>query len=93
MCILLLESVVIDIPERTVTEVIEVVVQDDAVKQEEEQVECWSVYCEEEPVGFEWEMCSVPLVSISIMFLEPLPAITKTPLHEDADEQDEEQVK
>jgi hypothetical protein len=53
MCILLLESVVIDIPERTVTEVIEVVVQDDAVKQEEEQVECWSVYCEEEPVGFE----------------------------------------
>ena len=53
MCILLLESVVIDIAERTVTEVIEVVVQDDAVKQEEEQVECWSVYCKEEPVGFE----------------------------------------
>jgi hypothetical protein len=38
MCILLLESVVIDIAERTFTEVIEVVVQDDAVEQEEEQV-------------------------------------------------------
>ena len=43
MCILLLESVVIDILERTLfTERIEVVVQDDAVEQEEEQVECWS---------------------------------------------------
>ena len=45
MCILLLESVVIEIPKR-VTEVTEVVVQDDAVEQEEEQVECRS----EEPV-------------------------------------------
>ena len=44
MCIVLLESVVIDILEITiVAEVrIEVVVQDDAVEQEEEQVECWS---------------------------------------------------
>ena len=46
MCILLLESVVIEIPPSKVTEVTEVVVQDDAVEQEEEQVECWS----EEPV-------------------------------------------
>lgn len=46
MCILLLESVVIEIPQSWVTEVTEVVVQDDAVEQEEEQVECWS----EEPV-------------------------------------------
>jgi hypothetical protein len=46
MCILLLESVVIEIPQSKVTEVTEVVVQDDAVEQEEEQVECWS----EEPV-------------------------------------------
>ena len=46
MCILLLESVVIEILICWVTEVTEVVVQDDAVEQEEEQVECWS----EEPV-------------------------------------------
>ena len=39
MCILLLESVVIEIPQSKVTEVTEVVVQDDAVEQEEEQVE------------------------------------------------------
>ena len=39
MCILLLESVVIEIPQSWVTEVTEVVVQDDAVEQEEEQVE------------------------------------------------------
>ena len=39
MCILLLESVVIEISQSKVTEVTEVVVQDDAVEQEEEQVE------------------------------------------------------
>ena len=42
MCILLLESVVTEISQSKVTEVTEVVVQDDAVEQEEEQVECWS---------------------------------------------------
>ena len=91
MCILLLESVVIDILEITLpTEVIEVVVQDDAVEQEEEQVECWS---KELPVPVvPWEMCSVPLVSIAISLWRPLPDSTKTPLHENADEQDEEQV-
>jgi hypothetical protein len=48
MCILLLESVVIDILEITlVAEVrIEVVVQDDDDVHEDEQVECWS----EEPI-------------------------------------------
>ena len=90
MCILLLESVVIDILERTLfTEIIEVVVQDDAVEQEEEQVECWS---EELKVLVDpWDMCSVPLVSIAISLYQP-PATTWTSLHDDADEQDEEQV-
>ena len=62
MCILLLESVVIDIEETTFTEVIEVVVQDDAVEQEEEQVAYFRLVLVEPT----YEMCSVPLVSIAI---------------------------
>ena len=89
MCILLLESVVIDMAERTFTEVIEVVVQDAVVEQEEEQVECWSEELEVPVVP--WDMCSVPLVSIAISLYQP-PVTTWTSLHDDADEQDEEQV-
>ena len=88
MCILLLESVVIDIAERTFTEVIEVVVQDDAVEQEEEQVAYFRLVL----VESRYEMCNASLESIAISLWRPLPDSTKTPLHDDADEQDEEQV-